>query len=803
MRNVASETNGSMPLQTFKAAFKSVAAFYGRPSSDTVLFSGLPDEITESLEGDDVEQMAERIGLQVIKHPERDCRLGNFDCPAIVAFADGGVLPLLEMAEDGSYITDIVPVAGVSSRLSREDLIALKPETAFAFTLYYQNASEEALVGNAVEIEKRHWLATTLAPYWRTYVRVMVAALFINLIALGSPLFTMNVYDRVLPNKAIPTLWVLAAGITLAYLFDFLLKTARSSLIDYAGRKADLRLSQMLFDKVLNSTLASRPMSTGEYANRVTQYEFVREFFTSNTIGVIIDSLFVFIFLAVIYLISGWLVVIPAVAFVLSVVIGLYAQAAIGKRMATAANEASRRQSLLVETISTIETLKSLRAEATMLRRWQELTKYSSRTSEEIKHVSTNAINMTMFVQQMVSVLIVIAGTYEFSEGRIAMGAIVATVMLASRAGAPLGQIAMTLARFRQATMSLRILDKIMEQPDDRPSTVGFVNREITRGAFSFQDVSFQYPGSDYPVINKLSFNVNPGERIGIIGRIGSGKTTLGRLLDGLFAPSGGRVLIDGVDIRQYHMAEVRANVAVAGQSSDLFSGTVKENLLLGRADATDEDLLEVARMTGVDEFVGTHPRGFDMPVGERGSNLSSGQKQALTIARLLLTRPKVVFLDEPSGAMDLATERNLIARLSKAFDRKTTLIIATHRYSMLDLVDRLIVIDKGRIIADGPKQAVIEAMQRKPGAPAAAVAPQAVPVARQAPVTPVAMSVAPVTSVAPAPAGSAAMPVAQVATAAPAHAHPMPVASVASGAPVGPAAAANVTPIVPGVKLS
>jgi ATP-binding cassette subfamily C protein LapB len=343
-----------------------------------------------------------------------------------------------------------------------------------------------------------------------------------------------------------------------------------------------------------------------------------------------------------------------------------------------------------------------------------------------------------------------------------------------------------------------------MEQPDDRPSTVGFVNREITRGAFSFQDVSFQYPGSDYPVINKLSFNVNPGERIGIIGRIGSGKTTLGRLLDGLFAPSGGRVLIDGVDIRQYHMAEVRANVAVAGQSSDLFSGTVKENLLLGRADATDEDLLEVARMTGVDEFVGNHPRGFDMPVGERGSNLSSGQKQALTIARLLLTRPKVVFLDEPSGAMDLATERNLIARLSKAFDRKTTLIIATHRYSMLDLVDRLIVIDKGRIIADGPKQAVIEAMQRKPGAPAAAVAPQAAaPVARQAPVTPVAMSVAPVTSVAPAPVGSAAMPVAQVATATPVHTHPIPIASVASGAPVGPAAAANVTPIVPGVKLS
>ncbi|MBB3454358.1 ATP-binding cassette subfamily C protein LapB [Rhizobium sp. BK313] len=716
MLNVAPDVSASVSLQSFKSAFKAVAAFYGRPSSDTVLFSGVPDEVLEAMEQDDVERLSERVGLQVLSHKERDCRLGNFDCPAIVTFAGGGVLPLLEMAENGSYVIDVAPTAGTSLRLTRDELAALNPQAAFAFTLFYQNASEEARVGHAMEIEKRHWLATTLVPYWRTYARVMLAALFINVIALASPLFTMNVYDRVLPNKAFPTLWVLTVGISLAYLFDFLLKTARASLIDYAGRKADMRLSQLIFDKILNSTLASRPMSTGEYANRVTQYEFVREFFTSNTIGVLIDSLFVVIFLIVIYMIADWLVVIPAVAFVLSVVIGLVAQARIGKRMATATNEASRRQSMLVETISTIETLKSLRAEATMLRRWQELTKYSSRTSEDIKHISSNAINLTMLLQQMVSVFIVVAGTYEFADGKIAMGAIVATVMLASRAGAPFGQIAMTLARFRQATMSLRILDKIMEQPDDRPSTVGFVNRQIRSGGFSFQNVSFQYPDSDQSVINQLSFTVTPGEKIGIIGRIGSGKTTLGRLLDGLFQPASGRVLIDGVDIRQYHVAEVRAAVAVAGQSSDLFSGTVKENLLLGRADASDEELLAVSRMTGVEEFVAVHPRGFDMPVGERGSNLSNGQKQALTIARLLLTRPKIVFLDEPSGAMDLATERHLINKLTNAFGPETTLMVATHRHSMLELVDRLIVIDKGRIIADGPKHAVIEAMQRKAG---------------------------------------------------------------------------------------
>lgn len=713
MLNTWTESAGTRARLSFRASFKAVATFYGRPSSDTVLFSGLPDEIVESLELDDVEHVAERIGLQVNQIGQRAIRENDFDCPAIVVLKDGGTLPLLEVTDDGVYTLDVRD-ATTSTRLTHQELLALAPEFAFGFTLYYRNDSEDALVGSADEIEQRHWLVRALMPYWRTYIRVIVAALFINVIALASPLFTMNVYDRVLPNKAIPTLWVLAVGIMLAYLFDYLLKEARAALIDHAGRNADLRLSQMIFDKVLNTTLASRPMSTGEYANRVMQYEFVREFFTSNTIGLMIDTAFVFIFLIVIYLISGWLAIIPAIALILSVAIGLRAQAQIGHRMAAAANEASKRQSLLVETISTIETLKSLRAEATMLRRWQELMKHSSRTSEEIKHISTNAINLTTLIQQIVGVLIVIAGTYEFSEGRLAMGAIVATVMLASRAGAPLGQIAMTLARFRQATLSLRILDQVMEQPDDRPSTVGFVNREIKQGGFSFQDVSFQYPGSDHPVINKLSLTVAPGERVGIIGRIGSGKTTLGRLLDGLFVPTEGRVLIDGVDLRQYHMSEVRSAVAIAGQSSDLFSGTVKENLLIGRADATDEELLEVSRMTGVEEFVSRHPRGFDMPVGERGSNLSSGQKQAMTIARLLLTKPKIVFLDEPSGAMDLASERHLINRLSTAFDRNTTLLVATHRFTMLDIVDRLIVLDKGRIVADGPKKQVIEAMQNK-----------------------------------------------------------------------------------------
>ena len=700
-------------MQSFKSAFKSIAAFYGRPSSDTVLFSGIPDEVLEALEQDDVERLSERVGLQVLKHKERDCRLGNFDCPAIVVFAGGGMLPLLEMAENDSYVIDIAPTAGTSPRLTRDELAALNPQAAFAFTLYYQDASEEARVGHAMEIEKRHWLATTLVPYWRTYTRVVLAALFINLIALASPLFTMNVYDRVLPNKAFSTLWVLTAGISLAYLFDFLLKTARASLIDYAGRKADMRLSQLIFDKILNSTLASRPMSTGEYANRVTQYEFVREFFTSNTISVLIDTAFVFVFLLVIYAIGDWLVIIPALAFVASVIVGLITQRRIGKRVAASMNEASQRQALLVESISTLETIKSLRAEAYLLRKWGEHSKNAANTSEKIKQLSAAAGNITSAIQQMVTVGLIVAGAYAFAEGHVSTGAIIGSVMLASRAVAPLGQIAMTLSRYRQAMLSLRMVNSIMAQPEDRPDTVGFVNRPIRNGAMVFRNVGFVYPGSETEVLTAMSFSVKPGERIGIIGRIGSGKTTMGRLIGRLFVPTSGELLLDGVDIRQYHPSEVRAAVGIVAQANDLFSGTIKENLLMACPEASDEAIVEAARAAGVDEFVSRHPRGYDMNVGERGTNLSGGQRQAVAIARLLLTKPKIVFLDEPSGSMDLASERQLIKQLKVAFDRNTTLIVSTHRFSMLELADRLIVVDQGKIVADGPKDQVIQALQK------------------------------------------------------------------------------------------
>jgi ATP-binding cassette subfamily C protein LapB len=349
-----------------------------------------------------------------------------------------------------------------------------------------------------------------------------------------------------------------------------------------------------------------------------------------------------------------------------------------------------------------------------LLRKWREHSKNAANTSQKLKELSAAAANITQFIQQLVTVALVVAGAYAFSEGDISTGAIIATVMLAGRAVAPLGQIALTLSRFRQATLSLRVLNAIMAQPEDRPDTVGFVNRPIRAGAIAFKDVGFAYPGSQNEVLTGLRFSIKPGERVGVIGRIGSGKTTLGRLIARLYVPTSGELLLDGIDIRQYHPSEVRSAVGIVAQAGDLFSGTIKENLLMARPDASDEQIIEAAKAAGVDEFVSRHPRGYDMNVGERGNNLSGGQRQTVAIARLLLTKPKIVFLDEPSGSMDLASERQLIGQLKTAFSDNTTLIVSTHRHSMLEIVDRLIVIEQGRVVADGPKDQVIQALQKK-----------------------------------------------------------------------------------------
>ena len=705
----ASQPRAAAPGDALLACLQFVARHYERPSSDTILTAGLPlddGQLTEDL----VQRAAARVGLAaaLIERPARD--FDALDGPVILRLARERYVVLLGI-DDGGRCRIFAPEAGGTTAIALSELEGLYEGFAFVILPHYEAIDSDGLP--SATIQRGHWFWGPVRSHRRSFVVVALAALMINLIGLAAPLYTMNIYDRVLPNKATTTLWVLALGFAVVLVFDYVLKLARASLLDTVGKKLDIQLSQSIFEKVLSTPLASRPASTGEFVNRVTQYETIREFFTSNTLTVFIDCLFLFVFLIVIHQLAGWIVIVPTVAMVLVVAGGLVAQKLIGQKMAAAQAESSLRHAMLVEAIGALETIKGIRAEGAFLRRWDNVVRTGSVTQEQIKSISSGAIQFSMLVQQMVTVWVVVAGTYRFSAGEMSTGAIIATVMLASRAVAPLSAVATTLTRARHAFSAMKTLDALMAMPDERVSQKNFVNRPVDEGAVQIRNGCFTYPRVDRRILDGITLSIKPGEKIGIIGRVGSGKTTLGRLIAGLYPLSEGELLIDGVDIRQYHPHEVRKAVAIVSQDTDLFLGSVKENVLIARPSATDAELVQACKLAGVDDFVSLHPMGYDMPAGERGRNLSTGQRQAVAIARAFLIRPKILFLDEPSSAMDLATERLFLARLQDAMPKEQTLIIATHRFSMLQLVDRLIVVENGRIAADGPKDAVLASLRQ------------------------------------------------------------------------------------------
>jgi ATP-binding cassette subfamily C protein LapB len=687
-----------------------LAEQFGHSVPESSLVSGLPlvdGRLTPGL----FARAAARVGLsaRVIKRRLRDIPRILF--PAIVLMKNGGAVVLA--SREGKNANVIIPESGsgtVELSLSKLEAdytgyaICVKPE-------YHVAELDEGTTEQ--EIGKKHWFWGAVLPLWRTYVQVFAAAFLINCLVIALPLFIMNVYDRVLPNKSFTTLWVLALGMGLAIIFDFLLKTLRVALLNNIGRRADLVLASRLFEHVLALDLGKRPLKTGEFANQLRDYEMVREFFTSSTVITLTDFMFIWLFIFVIYLIAGPIAWIPTIAVVAVLAVGLALQVPLLRAVHSTQTEATHRHSILFEALTGLETIKCSRAEGQFQRKWEQFIDRNAGTTERLRHISSLIMNFTSLAQQLVSVGVIIVGLYLFDAGEVTTGAIIAAVILSSRAVAPLGQIAGTLARAQQAFHSYSVLDNIMNVPEEDFGQVRHISRRINKGDISFENVTFKYPEADAPALDDLSLKIEEGERVAIIGKIGSGKTTIGRLLARLYVPSSGSLLLDGVDIRQYHPAEIRRCVSFVSQDTALFNGSVRDNIVLGTPQVSDELVVRAADLAGVTDFVRGHPQGFNMSVGEAGRFLSSGQKQAIALARSLLLGPKIIFLDEPSGSMDTASERLLIERLKSTFQSDQTVIVTTHRSSMLALVSRLIVIDRGKLIADGPRDEVLAMLTR------------------------------------------------------------------------------------------
>lgn len=711
-------------------ALRILAGYYGRRTSRASLTAGLPvpsTGITPLL----LARAAERTGLHArLAEKSIEALAIAPNLPCILVLDSKQACILWEVREPGKN--------GSKKNSKAENERKIHPETEF-LVQFPETEDEKQLIkisdlkkiyndyaffirpvartderAGPAEIETaKEWFWSALWENRTIYAEVVLAAVMINLFAIASSLFVMQVYDRVIPNSAYETLWVLSVGVLVVYIFDFVLKNLRAHFLDHAGKKADIKISGRLFQQMMGMTMASRPASAGVMASHMREFESLRDFFTSASMTVLIDLPFVFLFIILIAVIGGPVAFVPLVAVPIVVGIGFVMQKPLEKVTKQSMMESALKNALLFETITGLETIKVQAAEGHTQRNWEELTEKSSRTSAKSKRINALALNLAVFVQQITSVIVVVVGVYMIANAKMSMGALVACVILTGRAMAPLSQVAALLTRLHQSKEGLKQLNELMKRPVERPAGKHFISMPSVRGKVEFQDVTFHYPGQSVPALNGVNFTIEPGEHIGVIGAVGSGKTTLERLLINLYQPDSGSIQLDGTDVRQIDPGDLRRNVGAVQQSPQLFYGSVRNNITMGHETAPDRAVMRAAELAGVMEFLRDSQAGLDTQVGERGDSLSGGQRQAVAIARALLYDPPVLILDEPTASMDPASENRFLRRLVNVTKDRTTILI-THKGTMLSLVEKIILIDRGRIVAFGPKDEIIRKLQAR-----------------------------------------------------------------------------------------
>ena len=697
------------PDDPLLACLATLTKLLERPMSASALVAGLPMP-EAGMTPEFFIRAATHAGINARLARRSLRKISNLTLPCVLLLKEQNACVLLRL--NGVESADVIfaDAGDDVRRVSQRDLL----QQYLGYVLF--TSPESRVDGDAFDTARpfpKAWFWGTLWKFWPIYGEVAIAAFLINLFALATPLFIMNVYDRVVPNNAIETLWVLALGVGIVFAFDFLLRVLRNYFADVAGRGADTLIASRMFQQVMGMRMASRPQSAGALASHLREFETLRDFFTSATLTTMIDLPFVFIFIAMIWYVGGPLAYVPLVAAPLVFLVGLGLQIPLNIFLRRAFSQAAEKHGILFEVIGGLETLKSMGAEGRMQRRWEQCVGETAKSGAQVRSLSTVAISFAAFSQNMVTVGVVIFGVYRIAEGDMTVGALVAATILAGRTMAPLAQVAGIATRFQQARAALKALDKIMTMPTERPDARAFVHRPGLNGDIEFKNVVFSYPGQKSPVLNDLSFRIKAGERVGVIGRIGSGKSTIERLILGLYEPASGAVLVDGTDVRQIDPADLRRNIGCVPQETVLFAGSVRDNITLSAPNSDDAAVLRAARIAGVEEFTRLHPQGFDMPVGERGEAISGGQRQAVAVARSVLADRPIFIMDEPTSAMDSGAENQFKIRLQEVIDGKT-LVLITHRASLLSLVDRLIVIDGGKVVADGPRESVLKRLANK-----------------------------------------------------------------------------------------
>lgn len=612
-------------------------------------------------------------------------------CPLIAFDKDSSPFLILDVTGEGN-----LRVASPDTNFEEEEI---------KFDVFSENFSEFVILANRrPEIKanspKSNWFWGSLKQSKWLYVQVLVAAAISNFLGLSTSLFIMVVYDRVVPNEAIESLIALTIGVLIALSFDFLIKSLRASFVDKAGKRADMRMSRLIFDKILGMNLEKRSKKSGALASIVREFETLREFFTSATLVAVVDLPFIFFFIWVISLISGPLALVPLIAVPLVIVIGLVIQPFLAKVTAGSMETSQSKQAVLVETLNGLETVQATGSGRLMRKRFEEAAASQSDLGLKSRILSQFAINSAASIQQLAQVTTIFYGVFLIQAGTITMGAMIAAVILGGRSLAPLGQLASALSRANGARQAFRSLDALMREQDSDEEHQQRLSRPSLSGEIEFKNVSYTFPGSKSVLIRNLSLKIPAGQKVAVVGRMGSGKSTFARLAAGLLQPTEGAILIDGVDLRQIDKSDLRRNVGVMLQETWLFSGSLRENIQMGYFEYDDEHLLKVAKLSGVDDFVSGHASGYDMMLKERGEGLSGGQRQSINLARALLHEPNLLILDEPTSSMDTTTERAVLDRLNMWLQHRS-LIVVTHRNSLLRLADRVLVFEKGAVVAD------------------------------------------------------------------------------------------------------